>query len=177
MIRLPGAPILALAASTQALLLPSGCGTDAVGVEDCRKIESARCEAASHCGSSLSVTNAQACQRFYRTQCLHGLTSGKEPGAGEVQACVQVIQAAGRCAEGLDPAAPLSDCGEMSLARQSNPVLVGACDVVKTPELTDECAFLAETPPAADAGSGPAEASSADAGKDSGSGSAGAPAE
>lgn len=132
------------AAATFSIVTASGCGTDAVGVEDCRDIEQARCEAGSACldasGAPL-IEDVAACKRFYRDHCLHGL-SVKSPGQATVSACVQVIQAAGRCAKD-DPNSDLS-CTETT----SNPHrgFTLACDVFAHPELADECSFLLDSP-------------------------------
>jgi hypothetical protein len=130
-----------LAAVSVSLALAAGCGPDAVGVDDCRKIENARCEAASHCGDRFSITDVDECKRFYRNQCLHGLQTGKSPGAGQVAACVRIIQTAGACAAQNSPTATLAACGD-PLAGETNPELRDVCKVVETPELTAECAFL-----------------------------------
>ncbi len=42
-----------------------GCGTDAIGVDDCRRIELARCAAAETCGL---ISDLGQCQSFYRDQ-------------------------------------------------------------------------------------------------------------
>jgi hypothetical protein len=131
-----------LAAVGLSIALGAGCGADAVGVDDCRKIEKARCEAASHCGDRFSITDVDACKRFYRNQCLHGLETGKSPGAGQVAACVRVIQTAGACAAQNSPTTTLAACGDPTLANETDPQLVNVCKVVETPELTVECAFL-----------------------------------
>jgi hypothetical protein len=127
------------AASTFCLVTASGCGTPAVGVDDCRDIEQARCRAGKPCGI---VDDVAACERYYRDHCLHGL-AGKPPGATAVGACVQVIEAAGRCAEG-DPEIRLADCDpEVTDPRAG---LGNACDVVAHPERATECSFLADLP-------------------------------
>ncbi len=130
-----------------ALLLPvlagpaSACGTDAVGVDACRQIESARCKAAPKCDVSLEPphttagTDVDACIRFYDTACLHGLAAGSDPGAIAVNACVAAI--------GDHPCSP------------------GRTNLVKTPELDPACAWLVPPPAAADAGA--ADAPQADA--------------
>ena len=41
----------------------SGCGTDAIAVDECRDIENARCEAGKFCGF---VDDVEQCKRFYR---------------------------------------------------------------------------------------------------------------
>lgn len=125
-----------------ALLAGPGCGTDAVGIDDCRDIERARCEAAAHCGV---VDDVDECQRFYRDQCLHGL-SVESPGAIAVESCVSVIQKAGACARdhgGAD--ASLADCdGDVSDATVDADE---ACDLVLYPERAAECRFLTPNPP------------------------------
>lgn len=142
------------------LVSAAGCGTDAKGVDDCRDIEQARCDAAQHCGI---VSDVAECQRFYRDQCLHGLQVAS-PGSVKVKACVATIRAAGVCAatdEGNDVALASCDPAVTSDA----PGATTACDVVKEPEKAAECSFLA---PAADAGSG------GSAGTGGGTGKAGA---
>src|SRR5947207_3379035 len=127
------------------LVSAAGCGTDAQGVDDCREIEQTRCVAAKNCGL---FSDVEACQRFYRDQCLHGLPV-PPPGSVKLKACVDVIRAAGVCAQSQGVDAELGDC-DPSLA-SSAPKLTNACDVVKEPENTVECSFLT---PGADAGTG-----------------------
>ena len=143
-----------------------GCGADAVGVDDCRKIENARCEAASHCGDRFSITDVDECQRFYRNHCLHGLATGKSPGAGQVSACVRIIQAASSCAAQNSPTTPLGACADPTLASETNPALVDVCKVVESPELAAECAFLSDaaTGGSGSGGGGAASGGSADGG-------------
>src|ERR1700709_2144757 len=87
------------------LVNAAGCGTDAKGVDDCREIEEARCAAAKNCGI---VDDVDECQRFYRDQCLHGLTVAS-PGPVLVKACVTVINEAGTCSVS-DAGTALRDC-------------------------------------------------------------------
>jgi hypothetical protein len=122
------------------LVTASGCGTNAVGVDDCRDIEQARCHAGAPCGI---IEDVGACDRYYRDHCLHGLAA-KPPAGASVSACVQVIEAAGRCAQ-ADPDAKLESCSEVVTASQHN--LVTACEVVTHPELATECSFLLDMPP------------------------------
>jgi hypothetical protein len=73
------------------------CGTDAVGVETCRQIEEARCRQAPNCPDiDLSVPkhrdpNVDACIRYYRDACLHGLAAPADPGAVATKACIDAI--------------------------------------------------------------------------------------
>lgn len=117
-------------------LTAGGCGTTAVGVDACRDIETARCEAAQYCGR---IDDVAACQRFYRDHCLHGLAKGVEtPTDDQVDACVQTIERAGQCAK-KDPLARLDDCD--SEVTTSSPAK-GACQIVLFPEWSAECSFL-----------------------------------
>ncbi len=108
----------------------TACGTDAEGVDACRKLESVRCERATGCNISLATPahegapddDVAACKRFYDDACLHGLVSQKNPGAVEVDACLAAIKD-------------------------------GTCDVVRSPGSDPACAFLQEPAPVIDAGS------------------------
>jgi len=111
------------------------CGTDPVGVETCRRVETARCENAPTCGIQLGTPTHRgddpksavaACVRYYDDACLHGLEAPEDPGSVKTQACVDAINN-------------------------------GSCDVVKKPETHPDCAWL--VPPAAP----PAPAPAADA--------------
>jgi hypothetical protein len=144
------------------ITLASACGTDAVGVETCRRIETARCDAAEACGE---ISNAAACERFYRDQCLHGL-SVPEPSERQVDACTRALEAVAECARSEDTS---EDCEN-------------ACDAVTNPERLSACAFLAEEepedekePPENEGGSGASGTGGQSANGDSGSG--GTPAE
>ncbi len=142
----------------------TGCGTDAVGVDECRDIESARCEAGAFCGL---VDDVGQCKRFYRDQCLHGLANGDRPGSPQVKACIATIRAAGQCAK--DGAEDVSSC----TALPSQTIHAKVCDVILRPEGAVDCDFLgapveipdASPDVAADAAVG-ADAASGDAGSD-----------
>jgi hypothetical protein len=81
-----------------ALGAAAACGTNATGVTTCDTIELARCQRAIACGISLEPpystagNDVDACIRFYRVACLHGL-SGSDPGPVAAQACVADINA------------------------------------------------------------------------------------
>jgi len=119
------------------------CATDAVGVDSCRKIEYARCDAASHCPTTFgSKINPSACRLFYRDHCLHGL-SYDDPGAVQVGDCVRDIVALGACAADsqADPenATPSScDLEIQSLDSQ----ITTACGLIAQPQSIPSCAFL-----------------------------------
>src|SRR4051812_12914617 len=131
------------AATTFSLVSASSCGTNAVGVDDCRDIEQARCRAGKTCGI---VDDVPACERFYRDHCLHGLAT-KPPAGASAAACVQVIEAAGRCAaNGADgPKTKLTECPDEEVTAPHLD-LETACEVVSHPERANECSFLTDTP-------------------------------
>jgi hypothetical protein len=147
------------------LVSAAGCGTDAKGVDDCREIEQTRCAAAKNCGI---VSDVEACQRYYRDQCLHGLPV-PPPGSVKLKECVDVIRAAGVCAQSSGVDTKLSECTP-SLA-DSAPDLETACDLVKEPEKSRECLFLT---PGADAGVGGAGQSGGEGGASGEGGQGGA---
>lgn len=133
------------AALSFSLVTASGCGTAAIGIDDCRDIEQARCQASAKCGM---ISDVKSCQRYYRDHCLHGLPV-KPPAGDSVSSCVEVIKAAGRCADG-DPSVELSACDPfVADAKQG---FTRACDVVANPERTPQCAFLSDLPEEEDTG-------------------------
>jgi len=132
----------------------AGCGSGAIGVDKCRSIEQARCEAGSHCGI---VDDVEQCKLYYRDQCLHGLAHG-DASSSEVDHCVKTIQLAGDCAKKNGVDAKLSSCAPPPSAAPNG--LTTACAIVETPQQTDECAFLSAVPPEA----GAAEGGGSDAG-------------
>lgn len=144
-------------------LTGAACGTKAEGVEECRRIELARCQAAEPCGllRTAPFTDVPSCERFYRDQCLHGIQNGVLPGGPEVDACVATIQRAGECAVKSGKNSSIADCPGLGGDR-------GACAVVRAPELHTSCAFLpgyvAET---AGAGGGGASGAGGSGGKSS----------
>jgi hypothetical protein len=126
------------AVSSFALVNAVGGGTDAIGIDHCRAIENARCEAAAQCGE---VDDVEACKRFYRDQCLHGLPGVESPSKARINECVEAIAASGECAED-DPEAPLSDCSGPALTRASGQELDDVCHAIQEPQRTNECDFL-----------------------------------
>jgi hypothetical protein len=133
-----GSVLLALVAAVAGWI--GACGTDAVGVETCRQIEEARCQQAPNCPDiNLSnpkhrdspKTDVDACIRFYRDACLHGLQTPNDPGPNSPQtkACIDAINK-------------------------------GNCAVVEDPSKDPACAWLVPPapPPATDASDAPADA-------------------
>jgi hypothetical protein len=116
------------------LALSVACGTDAIGVSDCREIESARCGAAPPCGFP-AVTE---CRRYSRDHCLHGLAVAG-PSPADVDACASDIAAAGQCAASLGPMTSPDAC-DPPLATDGTAASV--CEVIARPERASACAFL-----------------------------------
>jgi hypothetical protein len=123
-----------------ATLLLGACGTDATGIEACRKVETLRCKKAPNCQIDLDIplhkgesqgSDIDGCVRWYNDACLHGV-SGGDPGAPALQACVDALTA-------------------------------GDCNMVLHPESHPACAWLIP-PNAPDAGqdAGPDAADAAD---------------
>lgn len=131
------------------------CDTDAVGVEDCRDIERARCEAALHCDLGIDTAkDVEACKRFVRDNCLHGFAVDESASSTDLRGCVETIQAAGACAEQNAPDVPVRQCEGLDTVGSRHT----ACAVVETPEISRACEFLVPEPieePEEDAGSPP----------------------
>lgn len=139
-----------------AAVLSQGCGVETVGVDACRKIEQERCVQAPPC-PNLKVSDVNACKRFYRDQCLHGLTLESEPGDPVVDKCVAAVKAAGACAK----AAPGAPCANVSVSRAG----ATACDVLEHPEIAVDCSWIVPPPPST------ATPATTDAGADAADGS------
>ena len=114
------------------------CGTDAVAVDVCRKIERERCrwvvacnidvDAPTRLRRDVKATGVDDCIRFYDDACLHGMAVA-DPGDAAVTACVAAINS-------------------------------GNCDVVRKPETDPACAWLIPPPDSgapADAGDAASE--------------------
>lgn len=150
-----------LAATVTFLVMSAtGCGSNAVGIDKCRSIEDARCEAGASCGL---VEDVEQCKLYYRDQCLHGLAHGDTSNT-HVEACVKTIQLAGNCAKKNGTNAKLSSCATPPSLQPNG--LVTACDIVQTPQQTGECAFLAAVPPEAGASTDAGDAAAGDAAAD-----------
>jgi hypothetical protein len=130
------------------------CSDAAAGIEECRSIENARCEAALHCDVGITSKTEPQCVRFSRDNCLHGFASGVAPRGKDLDNCVKAIQAAGTCARRAGGDSLAGDCPGLSGTFASDGETV--CDIVKDPEDTFECNFLNEKPiqekPVEDAG-------------------------
>jgi hypothetical protein len=137
--------------------------TDAVGIEQCRMIETARCESAVHCG--FSEDEALRCVEFYHDQCLHGIENASErPDDTQAELCVDAIQAVAACAQ--KGTATMQDCPQAPLVSGASLTLTPCAVILKQAHLLAACAFVSS----ADAGpSSPPDSGSEDAG-DSGDG-------
>jgi hypothetical protein len=119
----------------------SACDTSAVGVESCRQIEYARCGAATHCPDMFKITSVDACKRFYRDHCLHGLALDRDPGASNVTPCANAITEIGNCAA-------TGPSGPATLVQDCEPTIdnVGGnnqvCSYIQKPETIAACLFL-----------------------------------
>jgi hypothetical protein len=118
--------------------LPLACSTDAVGVQECREIELARCEAARSCDLGIdSDADFETCERYARDNCLHGLAVEATPKSAALSACVRTIEQAGACARaGKDLA---SEC---SIATYRLATVVSVCDIVEDPEEAKLCGVV-----------------------------------
>jgi hypothetical protein len=136
------------AALGAALALAFACGTSAVGVDACKQIESARCQAASACGVSLEPpyhtagSDVDACIRFYDVACLHGLVGGSDPGQAAVSACVAAISG--------HPCAPDGGPPNLVLSPEKDP----ACSWLEPPASTPPADAAAEAAENGDAAGG-----------------------
>lgn len=112
------------------LVVCAACGSDATGVDACKRIEEARCRRAPACGIQLEPPHftsgdaVDACIRFYDTACLHGLETG-DPGPVVVSECVSAIgesacsvvvspQTDPRCSWLVAPSTPASDASDVT---------------------------------------------------------------
>jgi hypothetical protein len=129
----------ALGAVVAATVHPA-CSTKAVGVEECRRIEYARCDAAPNCPDQFEVTDVEQCRLFYRDHCLHGMDLSSAPKASSVNNCVKAIQTLSKCAK-QDPSTPLASCDNGRI--HSNAAkLTTVCKLLAEPESIPECSFL-----------------------------------
>jgi len=140
--------LLVLPFAVLAVAIYAACGTDASGIDACRKIETARCQAAPACKLSLAspphvADDIDGCIDFYRDACLHGLEVA-DPGGPAVDACVAAIAAA--------PGPPPN-----------------SCFTVAHPETNAACSWLVSASATADASTDVVDASDGSADADDGS--------
>lgn len=118
------------------------CQVEAVGVDECRRIEQARCAAARSCDLGIDSADEQAtCDRFARDNCLRGFALPDAPKTSLVDACVAAIRTAGTCAGENHPLA--KDCPGLGMSSAGTTT---TCSVVETPSQAPACAFLVGKP-------------------------------
>lgn len=146
-------PKVLLGASAATLLtatfsggIAGGCVSAAVAITECREIEYARCEASVPCGV---IDDVEACKRFYRDQCLHGIAGPEVPTTQEQDACVAAITDAGTCAE-ADPEWSVEGCAPEGAGGLGGEASVDGsetvCEFLAAPWDFPVCDFLNEPP-------------------------------
>jgi hypothetical protein len=137
--------------------LAAACGTDAIGIDACQKIEQFRCDLAPYCAAGTTEEDTASCKVFYRDQCQHGLENNERtPSNGEVDACLDALNRAASCH--VSGRATLAECPDIALASGIVGSAVAPCTLVmEHPEYLAACAFIAkplESLPTPDAGGG-----------------------
>ena len=173
-----GLAVIALGAAPALAAGLPGCGTDAVGVDACRQIESVRCELAPACaayakaslsGDGLPVVESPndvtRCQEFYRDQCLNGIENASDPAhipsKRGTEACIAALRAAAGCAT----APAIAGCQGADVSAPDDASLAPCQVILYQPEVLAACAFVVAPPdagePGVDASDGGSEASDA----------------
>ncbi|WP_438020780.1 hypothetical protein WMF18_17640 [Sorangium sp. So ce315] len=159
------------------------CGSSAVGVDACRQIETARCEAAAVCPEWVGTTSAdervKTCVEFYWDQCLHGLRVGDgdsdrtppDPADAAVQACVDAVGATRECA--ANNVASMTACSA-ELAAGADGALSPCAVITDQVQALAACVSLVDATGAASSGSGPAAGSGGAGGSGAGGAAGGA---
>jgi hypothetical protein len=144
-------------------LAPASCGSDAVGVDACRSIETARCEAAPVCG--FTAEQVEACSLFYRDECLHGVENADAgtPTKAVIDGCVAAVNATAACAKA--GAKSIEGCAGAELLSTADATLTPCKVLLEKVDLLAACAF-ATAPPAVDAGTDAATDAASDAAAD-----------
>lgn len=124
--------------------LLGSCVTGAIGIRECRELETERCQSAFECGK---IDDVGACQRYVRDHCLHGIAGPKVPTRAEQDACLDVIIDAGKCAK-QDDSMPAEDCTGLSeealIPNEDKRAARSVCDLIMRPWDFEPCAFLNE---------------------------------
>ncbi|MGC4070033.1 MAG: hypothetical protein QM784_36335 [Polyangiaceae bacterium] len=119
-----------------------------------------------------SKADVDACKRFYRDHCLHGLDVSDAPNKPQVTSCVESIQRLGRCAKDHGADSLVSGCGSLS---SSDLDVTTVCGALYHPQVVKNCSFLVDTDGGSggnggDGGSGGNGGSAGDAGGSGGAG-------
>ncbi len=136
-----------LGAACGLVALAYGCGTDAVGVDACRQIETARCQAAPACTGDddtfgiRTEEQVQNCVALYNDQCLHGMENAEdgEPDQGDVDRCVAAIEATAACKK--NGAANMTACADVAYVG-GDATTATPCQVLHSPENLEACTFI-----------------------------------
>lgn len=134
-----------------AWLTAPGCSTDAVGIDACRVIESARCDAAPACEGDetsfgiASEEQVRNCKLFYNDHCLLGVENdAAEPAADDVDKCEAAIVAVAACKTKKVEA--MSDCkdkkGNLVTMVDDAANTLTPCEAIKTPEKIKACKWI-----------------------------------
>lgn len=163
--RFSSAALIAVFVPVTSGVLAVACGSEPVGVEECRRIESARCTASTACAD---VTEAEAtyCVSFYRDQCLHGFVNkAADYSDATITACVSAIQAVEACAR--TGVMNMAGCSSATLVAGVDPATTLLCTIIKrTPEVLTACAFLTPNPAASSSSSSSSSSASSSSGSD-----------
>lgn len=139
-------PFLALFFGLLSLVFYPGCDTGAIGVNECREIETVRCEASLSCGT---ISDVESCVRFYETHCLHGLAGPRLPSRENQKKCVEAIEAAGKCAK-KDNQLPPEECQKIPDPLLAQDPFLDVCEVIARPWDLPVCSFMIPPEPKED---------------------------
>lgn len=136
----------ALAFLSGLVAVAHGCGTDAVGVDACRRIETTRCEQAPVCTGDPDTfairteDQVRNCVTLYNDACLHGIENTKdgEPEDGDVDRCVEAIKATANCKK--NGVATIAECAEVVYVGPNSAET--PCQVMHSPEDLEACRFI-----------------------------------
>jgi hypothetical protein len=128
----------ALAVATTATT--EGCGTDAVGIDACRQVETARCEATRSCGAT--DDEVTSCSLYYRDACLHGIENATRPPTdADTKGCVAAVNAVRACADAK--VTTIAGCTATPLADGANVCVPGTANANLSPcQVIHDCAHI-----------------------------------
>ncbi len=123
------------------------CSTDAVGVDACRTIETARCKLAPTCaavkGSPKIKTTTQVdnCVSYYHDHCLVGLENAKagDPAKSAIDGCVSALTQTIACQKAGEET--MASCDGVDVDDST----MTPCAVFSAPEHLTACKFVAST--------------------------------
>lgn len=125
-----------------------GCSTDAVGIEACRLIQTARCEVAPACLGQEEFAieteeQVENCKTYYIDGCLVGVEN-PEAGDNSGASCEAVIRAIGACEAAGEPLATCKNGDEPVLLRDEADDDTTNCMALAKPHVLAECSWLEE---------------------------------